>query len=163
MGCGVNVLKMEDKRTATVIILDYKPEDDLKLRDREIKTVVFEYSVFNEVPAELLNHPELQSVAFNSCSFIDLHVTSLEQLKYCRNLTELTWRWCGLETFPDSMSSLQTLKSLNVSGNSFVGGLPNSIGKPRNLEALDISFCRLKNFATVIRTENIENVEHQRE
>ena len=146
--------------SATVVIPNYEPEDDLKLRDRETKAVVFMQSEFKEVPAELLNHPELQRVAFSRCTFT--HVTSLDQLKYCRNLTELTLRWCGLETFPDFMSSLQILKSLNVSGNSFVGGLPNSIGKLRNLEALDISFCILEDFAAelselkTLKTLNIE-------
>ena len=182
-------MKMNHIEKGTVIIPNYEPEDDLKLRDREIKAVEFKDSEFKEVPAELLNrqelqrvafigcrfphvrdreikvvkfkdsefkevpaellnHQELQRVAFNCCRFS--HVTSLEHLKYCRNLTELTLKDCGLETFPDVTSSLHTLKSLNVSRNSFVGGLPNSMGNLRNLKTLNISGCRLSKFPRVV-------------
>ena len=160
--CSVtsDTLKMEDTKTKTVIFTNYKSNEDLKIGTREIKTVEFHKSKLDKIPAKLLDHQELQNVIFNGCKFT--HVDNLEQLKICKNLVKLTLEECNLQTYPDFLSEFDTLDTLNMSGNSFKEGLPDSMTKLINLERLDISRCMLQEFPLVlnkVRTLKMLNIE----
>ena len=135
-------------QTGPVVVSNYESGDDLKIGTRQIKIVEFDKSHLEKIPDELLNHKEIQNVSFHSCSFF--HVRSLTQLTVCRKLTELTIKECKLKAFPDVLCELDTLKSLNLSGNYFAEGLPSSLQNLRNLETLDLSSCGLRKFPLVI-------------
>ena len=139
---------MEDTKTDAVVFTNYKPGDDLKIETKEIKTVEFSESNLDKIPAKLLDHKELENVAFNGCRFT--LVENLEQLKVCQNLTKLTLKECNLQMFPDFLSEFHKLDSLNMSGNSFDKGLPDSMMELRNLETVDLSRCRLRKLPLVL-------------
>ena len=141
---------MEDSKTEAVIFNNYKSDEDLNIGTRDIKIVEFHKSEFETIPAELLNHQELQNVIFYDCRFT--HVENLEQLKVCHNIVKLTLKECNLQTFPDFLSEFHFLHSLNLSGNSFRKGLLDSIMKLRRLEYLDLSACMLREFPVVLTT-----------
>ena len=137
---------MED--TEAEVFTNYKSDGDFKIGTREIKTVEFHKSELETIPAELLDHQELQNMIFSDCRFT--HVENLQQLKVYQNLTNLTLKECNFQTFPDFVSEFHRLNSLSMSGNSFQEGLPDSMTKLENLETLDISRCRLQNFPLVL-------------
>ena len=137
---------MED--TEAEVFTNYKSDGDFKIGTREIKTVEFHKSELETIPAELLDHQELQNMIFSDCRFT--HVENLQQLKVYQNLTNLTLKGCNFQTFPDFVSEFHRLNSLSMSGNSFQEGLPDSMTKLENLETLDISRCRLQNFPLVL-------------
>ena len=139
---------MEDTKAVTVVFTNYISHEDFKIETREIKTVEFHKSNLDKIPTKILDHQELQNVIFSDCRFT--HVENLQQLKVCQNITELTLKECNLQMFPDFLSEFYTLNSLNMSGNSFIEGLPDSIRNLRNLETLDISSCMLQGFPLVL-------------
>ena len=139
---------MEDTKTDAVVFTNYKSGRDFETETREIKSVEFHESNLDEIPAQLLDHTELESVAFNDCRFTGIE--NLEQLKVCQNLTQLTLKECNLQMFPNFLSELHTLDNLNLSGNSFKAGLPDSMRNLQNLETLDISSCMLQGFPLVL-------------
>ena len=112
-------------QTGPVVVSNYESGDDLKFGTRRMKMVEFHKSHLEKIPDELLNHKELQNVSFHSCQFT--HVESLTQITGCQKLTELTIKECKLKGFPDVLCELHTLKSMNLSGNSFTEGLPSSL------------------------------------
>ena len=151
---------MENTRTAVVVFTNYKSDEDLKIGTKEIKTVVFCKSELDTIPAELLDQKELQNVIFNDCRFT--HVEDLDKLKVCQNLTKLSLKKCKLKILPDFLLHFHKLETLDMSGNSFQKGLPNSMTNLRNLETLDISRCRLQKFPLVLndlRTLKILKIE----
>ena len=154
-------MEIEENKTEPVVIRNYKSRDNLNIGPREIKTVEFHRSEFEKIPSELLDHTELENVMFNFCRFICME--SLEQLKTCQNLTELTLQECNLHTVPDFLSEFHALKSLNMSWNSFEEGLADSMTKLRSLETLDVSNCDLKGFPLALsnfRTLKMLNIKN---
>ena len=151
---------MEDTKTEAVVFTNYKADEDLNIGTRKIKTVEFHKSELKKIPAELLDHQELQNVIFNDCHFTQ--VENLEQLKVCQDITKLTMKKCNLQMFPAFLSEFHTLVSLNMSGNSFQEGLVDSMTNLRSLETLDISNCKLQEFPLVLnklRTLKMLNIE----
>ena len=64
-----------------------------------------------------------------------------------KNLEELNLRDCRLHSFPDSLSKLTKLRTLDVSQNGFViRGPSEDIGNLENLEELNLRDCRLHSF-----------------
>ena len=116
--------------------------------EKEKLKLEFHKSEFETIPAELLNHQELQNVIFSDCRFTD--VENLEQLKVCQNITKLTLKKCGLQIFPEFLSEFHRLNSLKLSGNSFRKGSLDFIVKLRRLEYLDLSGCMLQEFPVVL-------------
>ena len=151
---------MEDTKTEAVVFSNYKSGEDLKIGTKEIKTVEFHKSELDKIPGKILDHKELENMEFNGCKFT--LVENLEQLNVCQSLTKLTLKECYLQMFPNFLSEIHTLDSLNMSGNSFKEGLPDSMTKLENLETLDISKCRLQKFPLVLnklRKLNMLNIE----
>ena len=139
---------MEDTKTEVEVFTNYKSDGDFKIGTREIKTVEFHKSELETIPAELLDHQELQNMIFSDCRFT--HVENLQQLKVYQNLTNLTLKECNFETFPDFLSEFHFLHNLNLSGTSFRKGSLDSITTLRRLESLDLSRCILQEFPSVL-------------
>ena len=135
-------------QTVPVVISNYESGDHLKIGTGQLENIEFHKSQLEKMPAEFLNHKELQNLSFRSCRFA--HVENLGQLTSCQKLTGLTIKECKLKEFPDALCELQTLKNLNLSGNYFSEGLPGALENLINLEKLDISNCGLRKFPPVI-------------
>ena len=113
------------------------------MRSLEVHNSELEY-----ISEELLSHQDLQHMPFSRCRFTN--VANLKQLKSYKNLVRLTLENCNLEFFPDVLSQLYILESLDVSGHCYVTSLPNSVQKLRNLETLDMSNCGLQEVFPVL-------------
>ena len=107
-----------------------------KMMDEHLKRVQMEYYMLRELPNELLEHPEIENIVFDHCTFIGNE--ALQSLVEFKSLGHLRVSACGLQKVPGVISKLVSLRHLDLGGNC-INTLPRSLITLKDLKVLSVA------------------------